>query len=285
MDLAYWGFRHWPFDRSFAVDRFFASPQHEEALSRLLFLVEESRRCGIIVGPCGTGKTYLVKLVQQRAERLGRIVVRCDATGLDCEEIMASVAAGCHVLCDTKAKTWNGLRARFAALALIRQPVVLLIDHFEPLESGSVQAIRRLHQLADMVGLKLTIALAMREGLLPNELQELVDVQIDIAPWTVRETADFIRLAIHRAGGHAPLFTVEAIQAIHDSTQGVPAKIISLGNLCLLAATGAEEEFVTSEIAEAAAGELFPRIDHSSSKTGVHSNRSAETRFARSAMR
>ena len=111
------------------------------------------------------------------------------------------------------------------------------------------------------------------------------DVQIDIAPWTVRETADFIRLAIHRAGGHAPLFTVEAIQAIHDSTQGVPAKIISLGNLCLLAATGAEEEFVTSEIAEAAAGELFPRIDHSTSKSGVHSNRSAETRFARSAMR
>ena len=75
MDLAYWGFRRWPFERTFAPDRFFASPVHEEALARLLFLVEEFRRTGIVIGPAGTGKTYLLKQLQQRAERLGRLTV------------------------------------------------------------------------------------------------------------------------------------------------------------------------------------------------------------------
>ena len=56
MDLSYWGFQRWPFDRTFAQDRFYSSPIHEEAFARLLFLVEEFRRSGLLTGPAGTGR-------------------------------------------------------------------------------------------------------------------------------------------------------------------------------------------------------------------------------------
>jgi general secretion pathway protein A len=261
MDLGYWGFRHWPFDRTFASDRFFASPLHDEAMSRLLFLVEEKRRCGIITGAKGTGKTFLMKLIGQRSERLGRLVVRCDSTGLDCDELMTQAAMACHVGCDPNAgssKIWNGLRARFTALAVIQQPVVLLIDHFDSSEKGCRQAVRRLNQLADLVGLKLTIILATGESKIPIELQELVELRIDLAPWTVQETSQFIRMAIERAGGQKRLFTNDAIEAVHEVSLGVPAKIVSLGNLCLLATLGQNETLVTSDIVQAVAIELFP---------------------------
>ena len=262
MDLASWGFRYWPFDRTFAADRFFASPQHDEAMSRLLFLVEESRRCGLVTGAAGTGKTYLMSLTQQRAQRLGRMVVRCDATGLTCEEVLLQVATASQVPCDlnsTAAQLWYGLRARFAALSLIRQPVVLLIDHLDSSDGGVLQAIRRLNQLADLVGLKLTIVLAVTDQVVPALLQDMVELRIELNPWSVGETSQFIHDATRQAGRLQRLFTEEAIQGIQEITRGIPAKIVSLANLSLLAVGGNEVQVVTRDCVEAAAAEFLPQ--------------------------
>ena len=265
MDLGFWGFRHWPFDRSFSAERFFASQQHDEAMARMLFLVEESRRCGIIVGPSGTGKTYLLKLLQQRSERLGRLVVRCEATGIEGEEFIGQIAAGCNAAVDpnaTSARIWSGLRSRFAALSVIRQPLIILIDHFDQVEFRCQQAVWRLNQLADAVGLKLTVVLATRDRTFPSVLQDLVELRIDVAPWNSIETSQFINSAVERAGFREVLFSDDAITAIHTVTNGVPARVVSLSSHSLLAARGQDQLRVTRECVEAAARELLPSGNH-----------------------
>ena len=265
MDLGFWGFRHWPFDRSYSADRFFASQQHDEAMARMLFLVEESRRCGILVGPSGTGKTFLLKLLQQRSERLGRLTVRCEATGIEGEEFIGQIAVGCNAAVDpnaTSARIWSGLRARFAALAVIRQPLVILIDHFDQVEFRCQQAVWRLNQLADAVGLKLTVVLATRDRTFPAVMQDLVELRIDIAPWNASETAKFIDSAIEHTGCNVTLFTDDALIAIHEVTNGVPARVVSLSSHSLLAARAQDQMLVTREYVEAAASELLPRGEH-----------------------
>ena len=132
------------------------------------------------------------------------------------------------------ARLWNGLRARFAALALIRQPLVILIDHFDLVEPSCQQAVWRLHQLADSVGLKMTILLATRERQVAPVLQELVELRIEISSWTAAETAQFIQTAIRQAGSKQILFSDEACRSIHKMTHGVPSAVISLCSHCLL---------------------------------------------------
>lgn len=264
MDLAFWGFRRWPFERSFAADRFFAGSLHEEALARLLFLVEEHRRSGIVMGPAGTGKTFLLRLVQQRAERLGRLSVRCDATGLDGHELAGQIAVGCHISCDvdaSSARIWSGLNARFAALAIVQQSIVVIIDHFDLVQFSCQQAVCRLHQLADSAGVTLTVILATRDRIVPAALTDFLDLRIDIAPWTVAECLQFINSAVAQAGSKEMLFTDEAVNSLHELTNGVPASVVAMCNLSLLAAMGREEKLITQEIVEAAASEVASRLD------------------------
>ncbi len=272
MNLANWGFHHWPFDRTFAADRFFSGSLHDEAMARLLFLVEESRRCGILSGPAGSGKTFLLKLVQQRAERMGRMTVQCEATGLDGRELIGQIATGCHIPCDadaTPARIWNGLQTCFAGLALIRQPLVVTIDHFDAVDFTCQQVIRRLHQVSDSVGLKLTILLATREQIAITGLQEINELRIATAPWTMAETSHFIRTAVERAGCMQKLFTDEAVAFIYEATRGIPWSVTSICHLCLLAAQVHDASIVTLQIVEATAHELLPKIEDR--RPGIHS--------------
>lgn len=261
MDLAYWGFRRWPFERSLAADRFFASPVHDEAMARLLFLVEECRRTGVLIGPAGTGKTYLFKLLQQRAERMGRLTVRADATGLDGHELISEIAAGFHVPCDpdaTSARIWNGIQKRFAALSVIQQPVVIAIDHLDLVDFRCQQVVARLRQLADAIGGKLTIILAIRNPIIPAAVQDIVELRMDISPWDLSETAQFIQWSIEKAGSESRIFLDDAVGLIHQTTNGVPANIVTLCNLALLAASARDEKLVSRKTVEAAHRELMP---------------------------
>lgn len=258
MDLGYWGFRYWPFERSLATDRFFASSSHEEALSRLLFLIEQSRRCGVIAGPHGAGKTLLLKLAAQRAERLGRTVIRCE--GLDPADLVTQVTHVCVGPCAanlTSAAAWNAIRTRFTAMALIRQPVVILVDHFEAAEAAGILTLRRIQQLADSVGLKLTTVISTALAVIPPGLQELADLRIEVTPLSVDDTSTWIRSAVEGAGCRRSLFTEEAVTTIHRVAGGIPSTILSLCDLCLLAAGGQDEFQVTGETVTAVVPELF----------------------------
>lgn len=281
MDLSYWGFQRWPFERTFAQDRFYSSQIHEEALARLLFLVEEHRRMGLLSGSAGTGKTYLLRLLHERAERLGRLTVRCDATGLSGIELATQIAIACHVpvaIDDSPLRVWHGIGERFAALTLVQQSALVIVDHFDSTEHGCQQALCRLRQTADAAGTKLTMVLATRERAVPSLLQDHIELGIEVVPWTADETAQFLRFCLARANCKEMLFTDEAVSAVFEATCGVPNAIVMLCSLALLAAKGQDETVVTSECVVACAGELPRRsVDQGSGHRTVGTRSMAGT--------
>ena len=262
MDLAFWGFRHWPFERTLSGNRPFVGAAHDEALARLLFLVEERRRCGLLSGATGTGKSCLLRQVQASAMRLGRLCVRVDATGLDDHELAWHVADGCQADCDagdSPARLWSGLQTRFTGLSVVQQPVVALIDHFDLVEFGCSQSLRRLMQLADATGAELTVLIAARERCTAPLLLDFVELHVELSAWSEDETARFLWDSLRRAGTCEAIFTADAIQAIHALTHGNPSKVVWLCDLALLAALSEDRRRVDSQIVEAAAMELSPR--------------------------
>src|SRR2546422_51546 len=66
---AYWGLSEPPFDNSPNPKFFYLSPEHEEALVRLVYMVSHRKGCGMLTGEYGCGKTTLSRALIQRLLR------------------------------------------------------------------------------------------------------------------------------------------------------------------------------------------------------------------------
>ncbi len=65
---AYWELSEPPFDNSPNPKFFYLSPEHEEALVRLVYTVRHRKGCGMLTGEYGCGKTTLSRALIQRLE-------------------------------------------------------------------------------------------------------------------------------------------------------------------------------------------------------------------------
>src|ERR687886_178708 len=64
----YWGLAEPPFNNSPNPKFFYLSPEHEEALVRLVYTVRHRKGCAMLTGEYGCGKTTLSRALIQRLE-------------------------------------------------------------------------------------------------------------------------------------------------------------------------------------------------------------------------
>ena len=63
MYLKHWGLKAKPFENTPDPHFFYASPKHEEALTRLLYTVFERKGAAMLSGEYGSGKTLLSRVL------------------------------------------------------------------------------------------------------------------------------------------------------------------------------------------------------------------------------
>jgi len=63
MYTAYWGLSTAPFENVPNQDLFYESPQHEEALVRLVCAVEHKKGLAVLTGEVGSGKTTISRVL------------------------------------------------------------------------------------------------------------------------------------------------------------------------------------------------------------------------------
>ena len=79
MYTSYWSLRSSPFLNSDSDELLYPSDQFEEGLARLFYLIDQERVAGLITGPYGVGKSYLLTALCRRAEKIKLPVIRFDA--------------------------------------------------------------------------------------------------------------------------------------------------------------------------------------------------------------
>lgn len=259
---SHWGLSESPFRNQLDERWFFAGSLHDEALARLQFVIEQQRRCAVLTGGAGTGKSLLLHTLGRQLRRTQRQSALCDLNGLGADEFLSACAAALHADCGPSPadpRGWRSLEDHLAVLRLAQIPTVLLLDQFDRAGRDVLPAVRRLMDAAQGASCWLTVIVAARSLDSPPHravVAEAADLLVEVGPWTRRETTAYIRQTLAEAGAQADLFTAAALRAVFDETGGVPRAVNRLCDLSLLAAMGQDVRTVDAETVHAAAAEL-----------------------------
>lgn len=262
MYLSHFKLQTSPFSGRGQAHHFFQSGTHQEALARLEFLVSNRRTLGLLLGPAGSGKTLILQQLARRLSRRGCRVVTVDLVGLTAQELLWNLTAlvGCGGRSEVPpARLWARLSDRLFECRTLGKQTVFHIDDLD-LASGELQSflIRLVHADPSPEACHTLIVAcdADRLHVASGQLLSLVDLRVDLDPWSKAETGEYLNTALAEAGCRATIFDESAIAQIHELSGGIPRQVNRLADLALVAAAGQRNEQVDGETVAAVAGEL-----------------------------
>jgi general secretion pathway protein A len=258
MHATHWGLERQPFRTGNAEPVFYAGLPQQEALARLRFIVHNQRRLGLIFGEAGWGKTLVLELFAEEADREGWQVAQLNLLGLSVREFQWQLANALHAnprSGDDPPRLIRRIEERFEQNRVQDGQAVLLLDDADQAGADVLIQLARLVQLPPPRVGNLTIVLAApatQAQRLGQRLLELVDLRIDLEPWDAVDTAGFLQLALVAAGAEQPIFDEAALAEIHRRTGGVPRLVNRLADYALVAGSNAGVELIDAEIVVAA---------------------------------
>ncbi len=249
--LKYWSLFSPPFGRH-AAQRFFAASSQREAMARLHTLVAGGLSSGVLLSPRGCGMTTLLSHVAG-SSGLGNCAVEMLMTRgdqADREQVWSDLA--------------DALRLGYRSADLPEQIASVI-------EAGSRQSVRTVW-LIDRAGQ--SAAAVARElldrdrqfsivmGIEPQSGHQLAislgicPLRIELPPWSLHDTIDFVRSAMHTAGGTPDVFTDAAVVRLHEIGEGRVGVIASVAELVLVVAATHQATTIGPDIVEAVQEEL-----------------------------
>jgi len=254
---------HWQLERSpFAVtpgwEQCYPSPALTEALARIEYLVTQRRRVGALIGERGLGKSTVLARAESRLARRGFQVARVETLGVSQRELLWQVTSQLGAVPrgeDDLPRLWRRLSDRLAENRWQDLATVLLVDDAGQAGPDLAQQLARLARLETDSAARWTLILAAEPHELsrwPDALLHMVDLRIDLYPWSENDTIDYVQHSLVDAGCVAPIFTDEALVRLHELTHGIPRFIARLADFSLLVAANAGNEQIDAEtVAEA----------------------------------
>ena len=255
MYLDYFGFKKKPFSNTPDPEFLFLSKNHEEALSRLQYAVEE-KELALLVGEIGSGKTTLSRALIDSF--------------------------------DEKYKFYLIINSRLSPSQFLRTLVKLFGDEPKYFKNDLLEQIE--HKLLDFYENSITPVIIMDEAqLIPrkgtfDEIRLLTNFQMDkenllsfiimgqpelakrlqnkayeplrqrislnyyLKGLTEEEVLPYIKHRLNVAGGNDDLFSEESVSLIYRFSKGIPRIINTICSLSLLEAMEKEVKKITPEI-------------------------------------
>lgn len=273
---SYWGLSASPFSNRLSTRWFFESSIHEEALARLFYLIEQKQGFGLLSGVDGTGKSLTLKVLCEQVRRSQRQIAFINLLGLDAHEMLWSLALSLGLAPDETESRWNLWRRvtdQMHALQLTRTQTVFVFDHLERADPTCLSLLERLFCTAeDSAGLS-TFITAVRTKELPRLsglLSELADLRVELNPFQLDETTEFIHGMLAQAGSDREIFTSDAALQIHTQTEGSPRLIKRLCELSMIAGMASDKDQIDGALVDSVSKNLVTKFGNSKEMVEYH---------------
>jgi len=239
---AYWQLSEPPFDNSPNPKFFYLSPEHEEALVRLVYTVRHRKGCGMLTGEYGCGKTTLSRALIQRLEAERYEIGLLTNPSWNATDFLreALYQLGVESRETSKSELLHLLNDLFFRNYRDGRDTVIIVDEAQLIADDAVfEEVRLLmnFQTDDrfLVTLLLIGSPELRERVRRlKHLDQRITIRYHLNTLDYTHTAAYVTHRLKMAGRATPIFTEEAIKLIFDFTRGTPREINNLCDVALL---------------------------------------------------
>lgn len=258
MYLEHWGFKALPFENVPDPRFFYLSKAHEEALSRLLYAARMSKGGAMLSGDVGCGKTTLAKVLLQKLSSEAFDMAMVVNPRLEPVELLQEVLYQLSIpdVPDSKVKCLHFLNDRLRRNHKEGKQTLLLIDEAQMLPEASLEEIRLLLNAQERERFLINLLLFGQPELkariknLP-QLDQRIPIKYHLPAFGLEDSAAYIAYRQKKAGREKNIFTVPAMERIHETTGGVARKINNLCDLALVLGFSKAQTFIDANHVEA----------------------------------
>ena len=264
MYLDYWGFRETPFVNVPSRDVFFESPQHQEAVNRLLYVINNRKGVAMLTGEVGSGKTTVIRNLTAYLPK-GQYEVRMIPNpALTATDMVRSILIqfGLALKNETKSIIIEQLRLKLEYFAERGGGAVLVVDEAHVINRKSVlEELRMLLNLQSEDRFLLTLIMVGQPPLLKKiellqPLKERISMKYHLSPLSQSQMEQYIRYRMDHVGAGLNIFTDDAMPLIFEYSNGIPLRINNLCDRCFLMGMMRKTQQVDAEIVRRAVADL-----------------------------
>jgi general secretion pathway protein A len=250
-----------PFNVTADPHFFYSSKSHSEAISNLVYGIEQRKGILVATGEVGTGKTTLCRKLLHQADKKTKFAFILNPNFSDLELLqMIAHDLGIRTKEQNKFTIVQALNQFLIKQANKNNNVVLMIDEAQNLTAGQLEQIRLLSNLETEKEKLLQIILVGQPELdqklqLPElrQLQQRISVHFHIEPLEKTDIKTYVHHRLQKVlrdqhSVRTILFTEQAFEAIYRFTKGTPRTINILCDRALLAGFVAETYLIDEHI-------------------------------------
>jgi general secretion pathway protein A len=260
MYLEYWKLNQSPFANVPSGNGFFNSPQHEEALRRLLYVIEHRKGVAMLTGDVGCGKTTVTKAVVDYLNKEQVNFAMISNPALKPDELLKAILLRLGGTAQNGSKTLmlEEIEKLLLASESAGRTTVLAIDEAHVIVNReTLDELRMLLNFQTENEFLLTLILLGQPPLLRNiselqPLKERISVKYKLRPLDYQNTVRYLLFRLKHAGATRGIFTGPAAELLFEASGGIPLRINNLCDRCLLIGVMCQAPMVDTKVMRAA---------------------------------
>ncbi|MFN7138000.1 MAG: ExeA family protein [Limisphaerales bacterium] len=240
--LSYWNLKERPFEATWDTRFYFQSRDHDEALNRLTFLVEEkTMNMGMLTGEVGCGKTLTRAIFTSRLNPEQYTVVTQENSAFCFKDLIGSVLEKLdpHGKGQTKFARCERLRTITEKLYADGKHLVLVFDEAQEMSASAMNEMKLLTNWNGGGKNLLTIILLGQPELrsivsrLPP-IDQRISLRFHLGPISANECPAYLKHRLLMAGHPTgELFQPQAAARVFATSKGIPREVNRLAKLAL----------------------------------------------------
>jgi general secretion pathway protein A len=245
--LSHFSLRERPFEIVTDPRFYYSSREHQEAMARLRYLVdEETMYFGMLTGEIGSGKTITRKVFLSQIDWQKHFVIEFENSAFSFAELLRQLLIKSGQPRRDIDET-TGVAELFELVAILatelrrlqNRQLVLLIDEAQDLNAENLMHFKRLSNLNGEIDGRITIILIGQSELREQvavvpPLDQRISLRFHLPNLSPDEIPPYLAHRL-RVAGHpsGDLFTPEACSLLFSASRGVPREINRLAKLSL----------------------------------------------------